>query len=227
MRKRFLLFALSLGAVSLSFAQEQTEQASTASPKYWKFRERLDSYFGLMAAYNSPTNLNALVRSHNFKSAPNFQFGLGLGLGYDIKPIVLGLNLDGGLTFSEQSRSHFTYVGLYASTNEWKAKSTVISPFVGFGLQSAVSRYRIKEDNLTASDLFASNRGNIIELNQDSPVLDFGIALKKHKPGKGNFQFLRLGYRLGLKDADWDLAGNTQDAGVTDRTQMGYLLLSF
>jgi|GEM_PF-1383623 len=216
-----MLFA----SLQCSFAQELGD--STQNSKYWNFRSKLDKYFGIQASYMNLSNLNELLQANGYPEISKFQFGLGLGLGYDLGSVLLGVDLEASINFSDKAKVRTGRTALFVSTNKIKAGEVIVSPFVSFGLQSTDARIRIKEEGAKVEGLLQSDRGNVIEMEHFSPVVDFGLALKKRNSKGWTNHFMRVGYRLGLENAKWKLGGSNADGSVADRINSAYLQWSF
>lgn len=208
-----------------SIAQEMGD--STQNNKYWKFRSKLDKYFGLQASYMNLTNLNDLLKANGYPEISKLQVGVGLGVGYDLGPVLIGVDLEGNINFSDKARVRTGRVGMFVSTNNIVTGQMIVSPFVCFGLQSTDSRIRVKDEGTTVEGLLQSERGNVIELEHFSPVVDFGLALKKRNSRGWTNHHMRVGYRLGLQDAKWTTSGSNRDADVHDRINAAYLQWCF
>lgn len=122
-----------------SIAQEMGD--STQNNKYWKFS---DKYFGLQASYMNLTNLNDLLKANGYPELSKLQVGVGLGVGHDLGPVLIGVDLEGNINFSDKARVRTGRVGMFVSTNRIVAGQMIVSPFVSFGLQSTDLRIRVR-----------------------------------------------------------------------------------
>lgn len=208
-----------------SIAQEMGD--STQNNKYWKFRSKLDKYFGIQASYMNLSNLNDLLQANGYPEISKLQFAVGLGVGYDLGSVLIGVDLEGNVNFSDKARVRTGRVGLFVSTNKIVAGQMIVSPFVSFGLQSTDTRIRIKEEGATVEGLLQSDRGNVIELEHFSPVADFGLALKKRNAKGWTNHHMRVGYRISLQNAEWKLGGSNAAGTVADRINSAYLQWCF
>lgn len=221
--KSVLMITVLILFASLQWSIAQEMGDSTQNNKYWKFRSKLERYFGIQASYMNLSNLNDLLQANGYPEIAKLEFGVGLGVGYDLGPVLIGVDLEGNVNFSDKARVRTGRVGMFVSTNKIVAGQMIISPFVSFGLQSTDTRIRIMDEGATVEGLLQSDRGNVIELEHFSPVVDFGLALKKRNSRGWTNHHMRVGYRLGLQDAKWQLGDSNSDAVVADRINAAYL----
>lgn len=191
-----------------------------AQKKMWPLEFQV--YAGLQS--NNAPNLNKILTDNNLKKYTSIGLNAGAQAGYNFKHITLGVGLNGASAFNKENWGASSLY-MYVSTNSIQSENYIFSPQVSFGGQ--FTRFDILKENQTGSfEEFLTNKSNKTSLEHTADVLDIAFVLKKKK-GDFSHPLFRIGYRFGLKNADWKVEGSTISNLPKDKTSSFYLQVAF
>lgn len=149
-------------------------------------------------------------------------FGASIAVG---KPILTyGLEFS-AYTFDNKSASFKgAHIRFYVGTNLFKRSPIVLHPQVGIA-GSMLNMFINKSPNQVGFDNLFQTQANTVQLNHNQDYLDFALGLKLRSPKAENFywQFLRAGYRLGVKSEPWKMRGGTITNSPNDLNNQFYI----
>ncbi len=180
--------------------------------------------FNVGVYFTNFKNLNERLKSigqEPIKTAvPSWGVSLAVG-----KP-VLTYGLEVGSYFLDARNT--TYKGVhgrfYLATNLFKKSPVVLHPQIGYGGSFLNMFVHRPYGQANFNDVFQS-QANTVQLNHSQSYLDFALGLKFRSPKTENFywQFLRVGYRYGLKNTDWATRGGSFNNAPPDRNNQFYI----
>lgn len=128
-------------------------------------------------------------------------------------------------TFDNKSASFKgLHMRFYAGTNLFKKSPIVLHPQIGYST-SILNMFIHKSSGQVAFDNLFQTQANTVQLRHVQDYLDFALGLKFNSPKTENFywQFLRVGYRVGLREEAWRMRGGTISNAPTDRNNQFYV----
>jgi hypothetical protein len=171
-------------------------------------------------------NLNQRLASIGQTAVKTMVPSLGVSVTVSKPILAYGLELNSYTLDNRTASFKGLHTRFYAATNIFKKSHIVLHPQVGYAL-SILNMYVHKSPNqIGFNDLFQS-QANAIQLEHDQNYLDLGLGIK-YRPRKADdfyWQFLRVGYRIGLKDEAWKMRGGTIINAPKDRNNQFYLQL--
>lgn len=160
------------------------------------------------------TNLNARLQSIGQKEIKNTVPSLGVTLAIGFPVMIYGLDMStytlGNYTASFKGIHGRFFIG----THILKKSPVVLNPQLGYASDALNMYVERSVASSNFNDLFTT-QSNAVQLSHTNSYLDFTLGLKLKSPKKENFywQFLRAGYRYGLKETSWSKReGNFVDA---------------
>jgi len=178
-------------------------------------KERLKNIGGEMSVFFgfhriNFSNLNKRLASLGIKETKSWVTSIGAGFGLRFNKIIAGIDL---AAFSNGENGSGSFMQVYLSTNEIKVKKFILSPTIGYGIQTVIIRVN-RETTSTDFNAYFTGAANQVEIQHNNSVLDLGIAVKSRMPqSKFTMPLLKLGYRYGLKEKSWKVKdGNATNA---------------
>lgn len=173
---------------------------------------------------NDFKNLNSRIKSIGYEEIKTTSpsVGASLAIGYPI--MTYGIELSGYVFDNKSSSFKGIHGRVFIATNLFKKGRFALSPQIGYA-GSFLNMFIHKSQGQTNfNDLFIS-QANTIQLIHSTNYLDVGLGLKLKSFTKESFywQFLRAGYRYGLKDATWRMRGGKLINAPTDRNNQFYI----
>jgi hypothetical protein len=169
-------------------------------------------------------NLNQRLKSIGQKEIKNMVPGLGASLAITRSFMTYGLEINSFNLSNSTADFKGIAARFYLGTNLFKKWPIVLHPQIGYS-GSILNMYIDKSSGqVDFNDLFLTE-SNTIHLRHSQDYLDFTLGLKLRSPKQENFywQFLRIGYRYGLKEAAWKMSKGTINDAPKDRNNQFYL----
>ena len=202
------------------------------SAKYKELRSKLDKNeknvrIELLASaglyFNDFTNLNARLKSLGQKEVGKTSPSVGVTLAVGYPVMIYGVDI--GAYVFDNSTSSFKgfHARVFAGTHLFKRSPIVLNPQIGYA-GSILEMYVHKSSNpINLNDLFTT-QSNTVQLNHSNDYVDFTLGFKLKSPKRDNFywQFLRIGYRYGLKETTWSKRGAELIDPPKDRNNQYY-----
>ena len=140
--------------------------------------------------------------------------------------MTYGLELNSYAFDNKSASFKGMHMRFYVATNLFKKSPIVLHPQIGYGT-SILNMFIHKSPNQVGFDNLFQTQANTVQLGHNQNYLDLALGLKFKSPKAENFywQFLRAGYRLGLKDEPWKMRGGTITNAPTDRNNQFYFQL--
>lgn len=168
-------------------------------------------------------NLNQRLKSIGQNEVKTMVPSMGASLAV-VNPIMTyGFEMN-GYAFDNRSASFKgIHLRFYVATNLLKKSPIVFHPQIGFA-GSYLNMFIHKSPAQTGFDNLFQTQANTVTLRHGQSYLDFALGLKlKSKAENFYWQFLRAGYRLGLKEAPWKMRGGTIINSPMDRNNQFYI----
>jgi hypothetical protein len=172
------------------------------------------------------TNLNTRLKSIGQEEVKTMVPSVGASMAFGLPIMTYGFELN-SYTFDNPSASFKGYhVRVFLATNIFKKSRIVLNPQIGYTSSSLNMFIHKSPTVVNFNDLFLS-QSNTIQLNHTTDYLDFALGLKFGSPKSENFywQFLKVGYRMGLKDAAWKMRGGDIINAPLDKNNQFYMQL--
>jgi hypothetical protein len=184
-------------------------------------RVELLAYAGLY--FTDFKNLNARLKMLGEEEIKSLVPSVGASLAVGLPIMTYGIELS-SYVFDNKSASfrgaHFRF---YIGTNIFKKGPIVLHPQLGYSASILNLYIHGQTSSTNFNDLFTT-QANTVQLSNLNNYLDFALGLKL-KGSTENFywQFLRVGYRYGLKEQQWSMRdGDIADAPY-DRNNQFYI----
>jgi hypothetical protein len=174
-------------------------------------RVELLANFGLYI--NDFKNLNARLQSIGQKGSSKAAPSLGLTLAIGFPVMIYGFDLSGYTLGNKTTDFKGMHGRFFIGTHIFKKSPIILNPQIGYAFSYLNMYLRRSPTSPNFNDLFTT-QSNAVGLIHQNNYLDFTLGFKLKSPGKENFywQFLRVGYRYGLKEAAWE----GQDTKIND-----------
>ena len=171
-------------------------------------------------------NLNLRLKSIGQEEVKAMIPSLGASMAIGKPIMTYGLEFN-SYTFDNKSASFKgLHMRFYAATNLFKNSPIVLHPQIGY-VASIMNMFIYKSPNQVGFDNLFQTQANSVQLSHIQNYLDFALGLKYNSKKAENFywQFLRVGYRLGLKEEPWKVRGETIANSPTDKNNQFYIQL--
>ena len=172
------------------------------------------------------TNLNSRLQSLGQDQIKNGvqSVGISFAVGYPI--MTYGFEWSAYIGQNNGSNTKGMHGKLYLGTHIFKKSRIVLHPQIGYA-PSLMNLYIYKNQGQTDFNNIFSTQSNVVQLKQSTNYIDFGLGFKFKSPKDENmfWQFLKVGYRMGLKDANWTMEKGELTNAPTDRNNQFYFQL--
>lgn len=148
--------------------------------------------------------------------------GASLAIGYPI--MTYGLELSGYVFDNSTASFKGVHARFFMATNVFKKSRIALNPQIGYA-GSLLNMFIHKSSGQASfNDLFTT-QSNTVQLSHSTSYLDLALGLKFKSFTAEPFywQFFRIGYRYGLKDAAWSMRGGELQNAPTDRNNQFYV----
>ena len=171
-------------------------------------------------------NLNLRLKSIGQEEIKTMVPSIGASLAVGKPIMTYGLELNSYAFDNKSASFKGMHMRFYVATNLFKKSPIVLHPQIGYGT-SILNMFIHKSPNQVGFDNLFQTQANTVQLGHNQNYLDLALGLKFKSPKAENFywQFLRAGYRLGLKDEPWKMRGGTITNAPTDRNNQFYFPL--
>lgn len=169
-------------------------------------------------------NLNLRLKSIGQEEVKTMVPSVGASLAVGKPIMTYGLELNSYAFANKNASFKGMHMRFYVATTLFKKSPLVFHPQIGFGT-SILNMFIHKSPNQVGFDNLFQTQANTVDLRHDQNYLDFalGLKLRGRKAENLYWQFLRAGYRLGLKDEPWKMRGGTITNSPTDRNNQFYI----
>lgn len=169
-------------------------------------------------------NLNSRLKSIGQEEVKGMtpSIGASLAIGYPI--MTYGLELSSYVFDNSTASFKGLHGRFFISTNLFKKGRFALNPQIGYSGSFLNMFIHRSAAQTNFNDLF-TGQANTINLTHSQSYLDFALGLKLKSFTKEPFywQFLRVGYRYGLKDEAWKMRGGNILNAPIDRNNQFYI----
>lgn len=171
-------------------------------------------------------NLNLRLQSIGQEQVKKMVPSVGVSLAFGKPIMTYGIELNSYAFDNSSASFKGMHMRFYLGTNLFKKSPIVLHPQIGYGI-SILNMFIHKSPNEISFDNLFRTQGNTVQLGHNQNYLDFALGLKLKSPKAEHFywQFLRAGYRLGLKDQPWKMRDGIITNAPTDRNNQFYIQL--
>ena len=171
-------------------------------------------------------NLNLRLKSIGQEEVKTMVPSLGASIAVGKPIMTYGVELNSYAFDNKSASFKGMHMRFYVATNLFKKSPIVLHPQIAFGT-SILNMFIHKSPNQVGFENLFQTQANTVNLRHDQNYLDFalGLKLKGRKAENFYWQFLRAGYRIGLKDEPWKMRGGTITNTPTDRNNQFYIQL--
>ena len=211
---------------SLKNSERYKDLQRKLDPKNRQKNVTVELLVNLGLYYTDFKNLNSRLKSIGQEEIKTMvpSAGASLAIGYPI--MTYGLELAGYVFDNSTASFKGVHGRFFIATNVFKKSRIALNPQIGYA-GSFLNMFIHKSSPQTNfNDLFIT-QANTIQLNHSQSYLDFalGLKFKSYTSEPFYWQFLRVGYRYGLKDAAWSTRGGDFQNPPVDRNNQFYIQL--
>jgi hypothetical protein len=176
--------------------------------------------------FNDFKNLNTRLKSIGQEEVNNIMPSAGLGLAIGFPVLIYGVDFSSYIFENSTASFKGGYARFFIGTNLFKKGRIALNPQIGF-TRSYLNMFIDRSSGQADLDDLFSTRSNSVNLTHSTNYLDFALGFKLKSSTKEPFywQFLRVGYRYGLKDAAWSIRDGELQNPPRDRNNQFYVQL--
>ena len=174
--------------------------------------------------FNRFSGLNARLTSIGQEPIKRMTPSAGVSLAAGYPRIVYGFEM-AAYIFDNKSASFKGFHGrLFVGTNIFKRSKIVLNPQIGYATSHLNMFINKSQGQSNFNDLF-STQANYVQLFHSADYLDLAMGFKFNNSREEPFywQFLRVGYRYGIKEEAWYKRGGDLLNPPKDRNNQFYI----
>lgn len=171
-------------------------------------------------------NLNERLKSIGQDEIKTMVPSIGASIAVGKPILTYGMEINSYTLENKDASFKGLHMRFYIGTNLFKKSPIVLHPQVGYGT-SIMNMFIDRTVNQNDFNNLFQTQANTVKLNHNQNYFDFALGLKFKSPRVDNlhWQFLRAGYRIGVKQEPWKVNGKTISNSPTDRNNQFYIQL--